>query len=67
MKKILISGIAALGLLGISNTAVNAFDLAKHYKDQTVEILVGYGAGGTYGRTSLLLGRHLGKVIPGNC
>ena len=66
MKKILISGIAALGLLGISNTAVNAFDLAKHYKDQTVEILVGYGAGGTYGRTSLLLGRHLGRVIPGN-
>tara|TARA_B100001939_G_scaffold28510_2_gene22644 strand:+ start:139 stop:1197 length:1059 start_codon:yes stop_codon:yes gene_type:complete len=34
------------------------------YRGRTITILVGYGAGGTYGRTSLLLAEHLGKYIP---
>ena len=59
-----IAGVAALGLTGVASSAI-AQDVSDVYKDRTVTILVGYGAGGTYGRTSLLLGTHLGKVIPG--
>lgn len=39
---------------------------AEFYKDRTVQVMIGYSAGGgydTYGRT---LARHLGKHIPGN-
>jgi tripartite-type tricarboxylate transporter receptor subunit TctC len=44
----------------------SAQSVADTYKDRTVTILVGYGAGGTYGQTSLLLSRHLSNHIPGN-
>ena len=60
-----ISMITALGLMGVSSNAFSQ-SVTDIYKDRTVTILVGYGAGGTYGRTSLLLGEHLGKLIPGN-
>ena len=60
-----LSGIAALGLASVTTSAV-AEDVSDVYKDRTATILVGYGAGGTYGRTSLLLGKHLGAAIPGN-
>lgn len=42
-----------------------AGDISELYRGKTVTILVGYGAGGAYGRTSLLLAAHLSKVIPG--
>lgn len=61
----IISVIAALGLAGLSSAA-SAQSVDEIYKDRTATILVGYGAGGTYGRTSLLLGEHLGKLIPGH-
>ena len=54
--------IAAAMLATPSQAADPVADL---YKDQTVTILVGYGAGGTYGQTSQLLARHFGKAIPG--
>lgn len=59
-----LAGIASLGLAGISTGAV-AQNVTDVYKDRTATILVGYGAGGTYGRTSLLLGKHFGAAIPG--
>ena len=46
-------------------TPVSATDISGMYKGRTVTILVGYGSGGTYGRTSLLLGEHMDEVIPG--
>ena len=46
-------------------TPVSAADISSMYKGRTVTILVGYGSGGTYGRTSLLLGEHMDEVIPG--
>ena len=61
-----IVGIAALTLGVVAGTPANAEPLGDFYKGKRITILVGYGAGGTYGRTSLLLGKHLGKVIPGN-
>ncbi|MBK18666.1 MAG: hypothetical protein CMM52_07500 [Rhodospirillaceae bacterium] len=65
MKKLLMGAISATAVMAMG-ASVSAQDLNKLYKDRTVTILVGYGAGGTYGRTSLLLGAHLSKVIPGN-
>ncbi|NKB22054.1 MAG: hypothetical protein GKS01_16320 [Alphaproteobacteria bacterium] len=63
-KSLLIATIAGSAAFAMG-ASVHAQDISKIYKDRTVTILVGYGAGGTYGRTSLLLGTHLGKVIPG--
>jgi len=60
----LLSGIAALGVTTLS-TGASAQSAEDVYKDRTVTILVGYSAGGTYGRTSLLLSEHLGKKVPG--
>ena len=34
---------------------------AVDYSGKTMTIIFGYGTGGTYGKTSLLLTRHLGK------
>lgn len=54
----------AAGILAAQPAA--AEDIADIYRGQTVTIVFGYSMGGTYGQTSLLLSRHLGKFIPGN-
>ena len=61
-----IVGIAALTIGAAATAPAQAEPLGDFYKGKRITILVGYGAGGTYGRTSLLLGKHLGRVIPGN-
>ena len=61
-----IAGIAALTLGTALAIPAQAEPLGDFYKGKRITILVGYGAGGTYGRTSLLLGKHLGSAIPGN-
>ncbi len=66
MKKILMSGIAAAAAFTVGANVASAQDVMKTYKDRTLTILVGYGAGGTYGQTSLLIARHFGKYIPGS-
>lgn len=65
-KKIfsMVTAIGALGILG-ATTPATAQDVSGIYKGRTVTILVGYGAGGTYGRTSLLLGEYLDNYLPG--
>jgi tripartite-type tricarboxylate transporter receptor subunit TctC len=67
MRKSLVTAIASVSTLALANisTSVVAQDISDTYKNRTVTILVGYSAGGTYGRTSLLLSEHLGKLIPG--
>lgn len=64
MKMLLMAGTAAI-VLSVAAGPASAQSVTKVYKDRTVTILVGYGAGGTYGQTSLLLARHFGKKIPG--
>jgi tripartite-type tricarboxylate transporter receptor subunit TctC len=63
-KTVLFGAFAAAGAM--LATSASAFDMAEHYAGKTVTILYGYGSGGTYGKTSLLLSRHIGKFIPGN-
>jgi tripartite-type tricarboxylate transporter receptor subunit TctC len=41
-------------------------DTAAFYKGKTVRIVVGFPAGGGYDSYSRVIGRHLGKYIPGN-
>ncbi|MBT5049522.1 MAG: hypothetical protein HOM58_13565 [Rhodospirillaceae bacterium] len=67
MKKTLLTAVAGITAMGLSSvsTSVAAQDISDIYKNRTITLLVGYSAGGTYGRTSLLLSEHLGKLIPG--
>lgn len=39
---------------------------AEFFRDKTITIQVGYGAGGGYDMTTRIVARHLGKHIPGN-
>jgi len=64
MKRTLISFAAAATAVALAAPAT-AQSAADVFKDRTVTILVGYGAGGTYGQTALLLSNHLGNHIPG--
>jgi tripartite-type tricarboxylate transporter receptor subunit TctC len=63
-----VAGIAAATVFGLAASATaggHKMDLKSLYRGKTVTILVGYGAGGTYGQTSQLLSAHIGKAIPG--
>ncbi len=46
-------------------TAVSADPVADFYKGKTVEMLVGYSAGGGYDVYARAVARHLGRHIPG--
>ena len=48
----------------ISEAFASAKKAKSLYRGRTITILVGYGSGGTYGRTSLLLAEHMGKYVP---
>ncbi len=62
-------GAAALGL-GIAAAAVvsasAADDVAQFYKGKRIKIIVGAGPGGGYDTYGRMLGRHIGRYIPGN-
>ncbi len=55
--------IAASFLLPASASAQSAIE--KFYKGKTVTIVIGASMGGSYGLYSQLVGRHLGRQIPG--
>ncbi len=69
-------GALALSCLALSASALLAqqavpkpFDdssVAEFYRGRTVRIVVGFAAGGGFDAYSRLIGRHLGKYIPGN-
>lgn len=52
---------ASLLSMGISDRAL----ANDYYKDKTINIVVGFGAGGGYDLYARLLSRHLGNHIPG--
>lgn len=51
-------------LLGVSTPRMYAQE--PFYKGKTIRIIVGFSAGGGYDNYARLIGRHLGKHIPGN-
>ncbi|NQU69508.1 MAG: hypothetical protein HQ514_03105 [Rhodospirillales bacterium] len=66
MKQKMLVGALALTMGAAFAQPGHASSLAEMYDGKTITILVGYGAGGTYGKTSLLLARHFGNFIPGH-
>jgi len=66
MSKLKIKAAAAtVALAAFSATPTQADGVADFYKDRTMTILVGFGAGGGYGLYGQTLGQHLGRHIPG--
>jgi tripartite-type tricarboxylate transporter receptor subunit TctC len=55
----------ALAAMALSSPA-HAQSAEEFYRGKTVTILVGFTAGGGYDLYARLLGRHIGKHIPGN-
>jgi tripartite-type tricarboxylate transporter receptor subunit TctC len=56
------AGVAALALV----SPAGAQTAEEFYRGRTVNILVGFTAGGGYDLYARLLGRHIGRYIPGN-
>ena len=59
-----IVAIISTALAFIASTA-SALDVAKHYTDKRIIILVPYGPGGTYDKYAQTFSRHMEKFIPG--
>jgi len=64
-KSTLTFAAAAVAAAMVAGPASAMMDVAKHYKDKTVTILIGYGPGGTYDQYAQTMARNLGKHIPG--
>ena len=61
-SKLSLAGLICFGWLGVAH----AQDTAAFYKGKTVDLYVGYSVGAGYDLYARLVGRHLGKHIPGN-
>ncbi len=66
MKTSISITLAAALAATISTAPAFADPASDTYKGQTITILVGYGAGGTYGKNSILLARDMAKYISGH-
>jgi len=56
----------AVTSLGLGASLAHAESPAEFYKGKTIEVYVGYSAGGGYDVYGRMLARHMGKHIPGN-
>ena len=50
----------------LAASSASAQSVADFYKGKTIQIMVGFGAGGGYDLYARALGRYLGKHVPGN-
>jgi tripartite-type tricarboxylate transporter receptor subunit TctC len=57
---------AALAALALAAAAARAETVAEFYKGRQVTLVVGYGPGGGYDVYARLVGRHIGRHIPGH-
>jgi tripartite-type tricarboxylate transporter receptor subunit TctC len=65
MRKIAAKLALSLSVATVAAPAL-ADPVADFYKGKNLTIWVGYGTGGGYDTTARLVGRHIGKHIPGN-
>lgn len=65
MKRTLLAATAVLALLA-SGGAQAQQSVENFYKSKNMELLIGYSAGGGYDTFARLVGRFIGKHIPGN-
>src|SRR6185312_6028294 len=54
-----------LALCGVATLPARAADTAAFYRGRTVQVVVGFTAGGGYDLYARVLARHIGKHIPG--
>jgi tripartite-type tricarboxylate transporter receptor subunit TctC len=54
-----------IAALPLAATTAQAQSIADFYKGKTVTLVVAFGAGGMYGLNARIMGKHLGKHIPG--
>ena len=66
MPRSILTGLALIAAGTLTAQIASAQNVADVYKNKTVTLVFGYGVGGTYGQTTLLLSKHIGKHIPGN-
>ncbi len=69
LKAIKYIAVAVFGFAALTTQAQNqaqAQSVSDFYKGRTVTIIYGFGAGGTYGKYSLMFSEFLPKYIPGN-
>jgi tripartite-type tricarboxylate transporter receptor subunit TctC len=57
---------ASLALALILSASANAETAEDFYRGKTINILIGFSAGGGYDLYARLLSRHLGRHMPGN-
>jgi tripartite-type tricarboxylate transporter receptor subunit TctC len=63
---LLARGGLAASLAALALAPANAQSAAEFYKDKTVDIYIGYSAGGGYDVYARILARHIGRHLPGN-
>jgi tripartite-type tricarboxylate transporter receptor subunit TctC len=61
-----LGGLAAMVVSLTLNSLARAQSPADFYKGKTVDLHIGYSAGGAYDLYARMIARHLGKHIPGN-
>src|SRR5258705_9578828 len=61
-----LSGLAAMPLVLALTAIAGAQSPADFYKGKTVDLHIGYSAGGAYDLYARMIARHLGKHIPGS-
>ncbi|MDA1324267.1 MAG: hypothetical protein O3C34_05945 [Proteobacteria bacterium] len=66
VRKVASAVLAIVMSSGFSSGAAVADEIESFYKGKRLKIIVGSGAGGGYDTYARLVGRHLGKHIPGN-
>ena len=58
--------IGASAAFNFAPTAARCDDVADFYAGRTVQLVIGYATGGGYDDYARMLGRHIGRHIPGN-
>jgi tripartite-type tricarboxylate transporter receptor subunit TctC len=66
MHRLAISGLCVVALATLHNERAAADAVADFYKGKTINVIVGYTAGGGYDLYARALSRHMGKHLPGN-
>ena len=66
MKRILMAATASVALAASGVGAQAQQSVESFYKGKNIELLIGYSAGGGYDTFARLVGRFIGKHIPGN-
>jgi tripartite-type tricarboxylate transporter receptor subunit TctC len=66
MRKALTRGLAAVAVAILAAAPAWAQGAADFYRGRSVDLYIGYSAGGAYDLYARFLARHIGKHIPGN-